>query len=45
MKKRKSFNPKRKIEPVDYLSKEERAKLAQRAKYGGNPEHKMTPGD
>lgn len=43
MRKRKSFNPKRKIlrcEDRDLLTR-----LAQKVSYGGNPEHKRAPGD
>ncbi len=46
MKRRISFNPNRKIASLDNLPNEAvRAKLAKRAKYGGNPEHKSRPGD
>lgn len=41
---RKSFNPKRRIRPLP-IQKELLAVLAKRAHYGGNPEHKMNPGD
>lgn len=43
MRKRRSFNPKRRIRSVastDYLTD-----LAKRVIYGGNPEHKRNPGD
>ena len=46
MKKRAAaFNPKRKLAAADYWSPDERTSRADRAPYGGNPEHKRTPGD
>jgi hypothetical protein len=41
---RKSFNPKRRIRPLP-IKKELLAVLTKRVQYGGNPEHKMNPGD
>jgi hypothetical protein len=41
---RKSFNPKRRIRPLPIV-KEFLTTLAKRVHYGGNPEHKMNPGD
>ena len=41
---RKSFNPKRRIRPLP-IKKELLATLTKRVQYGGNPEHKMNPGD
>lgn len=44
---RRTFNPKRQIRS-QLLNDEEKAKLramADRARYGGNPEHKRNPGD
>jgi len=45
MKKRTGYNPKRRIAPVGILSAEAREKQRSLAKYGGNPEHKRSPGD
>lgn len=45
MKPRSGFNPKRRIAPLDALSLEERQALSTRVSYGGNPEHKRSPGD
>ena len=41
---RKSFNPKRRIRPLP-IKKELLAALTKRVQYGGNPEHKMNPGE
>jgi hypothetical protein len=38
------FNPKRKLLPHG-IDSERLARLAERARYGGNPEHKRNPGD
>jgi hypothetical protein len=38
------FNPKRKILKVEKCDFKLLAELASQAKYGGNPEHKRTPG-
>jgi len=40
-----SYNPKRKILPVESLATETRERLGAMASYGGNPEHKTRPGD
>lgn len=46
MKKRNSnFNPKRKIAPNTEENLQLGRNLAQRVRYGGNPEHKKNPGD
>lgn len=39
------FNPKRRLLPRGSLTADELAQLAERARYGGNPEHKRAPGD
>lgn len=39
------YNPKRRIVPPGTLSVAEGEALAARVGYGGNPEHKRTPGD
>lgn len=39
------FNPKRKIAVAGEFSVDARENLAKSAKYGGNPEHKRSPGD
>jgi hypothetical protein len=41
--KRKSFNPKRRI--AGKISQAQLNELADKVRYGGNPEHKRTPGD
>lgn len=45
MKRRTSFNPKRRLAPFDENDVELRKALANCAKYGGNPEHKLKPSD
>lgn len=42
---RQRFNPKRRLLPPGAKSAAELEALAERAGYGGNPEHKQTPGD
>jgi hypothetical protein len=42
---RTGYNPKRKIAVRDALTPAERGALAARVTYGGNPEHKRSPGD
>ena len=39
------FNPKRKMVKLENCDFKSLAKLASQAKYGGNPEHKRSPGD
>lgn len=39
------FNPKRQMADLDPAGKERLCELADRASYGGNPEHKKNPGD
>lgn len=41
---RKDFNPKRRIRPLPIKTELLKA-LEKRVRYGGNPEHKMNPGD
>jgi hypothetical protein len=41
----KGFNPKRRIADVVDVSLHRLQELAQKALYGGNPEHKRSPGD
>lgn len=45
MKRRHGYNPKRRIAPPDFLPEAERRDLSRRVSYGGNPEHKRSPGD
>jgi len=45
MRPRTGYNPKRKMASADLLTPVERAALASRASYGGNPEHKHSRGD
>lgn len=45
MKRRHGYNPKRRIAPPDFLPEDERNDLSRRVMYGGNPEHKRSPGD
>ena len=45
MRRRSGFNPKRRMAAADALTSAERAGLAARVVYGGNPEHKRSPGD
>ena len=46
MRARRSFNPKRRLAPAPAPARRrELAALAERARYGGNPEHKRNPGD
>lgn len=45
MQRRTGYNPKRRIAAADLLTAAERASLAERITYGGNPEHKRSPGD
>lgn len=39
------YNPKRKLQPPEYWSERERKRRSKEASYGGNPEHKSSPGD
>jgi hypothetical protein len=43
MKRRKGYNPKREIAPVNFWTEDERARRAQEVQYGGNPEYKVNP--
>jgi len=43
MRRRKSFNPKRRIQQA--CDPDEIERLAEAVSYGGNPEHKRNPGD
>ena len=43
MKRRKGYNPKRRVAPLSWWSLAERRKRAADAQYGGNPEHKLNP--
>src|SRR5438552_18478716 len=43
LKRRKSYNPKRLIDSVNRWPADKRTVLAERARYGGNPEHKSRP--
>lgn len=45
MKKRKGYNPKRRIAPAAQWPEEKCRAVAGRVRYGGNPEHKSRPGD
>jgi hypothetical protein len=45
MKRRTSFNPKRRLAPFDPETAGIRLALAESVKYGGNPEHKSKPSD
>lgn len=45
MRKRRGFNPKRRIESAERLSAAQKQALANSVNYGGNPEHKRSPGD
>jgi hypothetical protein len=45
MRRRSGYNPKRRIAAADALTSAERDGLAARVVYGGNPEHKRSPGD
>lgn len=46
MKKRyNQFNPKRKIKKLTFGELQYYSELAEKVKYGGNPEHKRNPGD
>lgn len=45
MKKRTSYNPKRRLAPTDTLLATRLCDLAKQARYGGNPEHKSRPND
>jgi hypothetical protein len=45
MKRRKSYNPKRRIAPAEQWPEERRKAIAAKVRYGGNPEHKSRPGD
>jgi hypothetical protein len=45
MQRRKGYNPKRKFVSVESLAMVDCAGLARDAKYGGNSEHKLSPGD
>jgi hypothetical protein len=39
------FNPKRRVKRLDDNARLQIASLAERVRYGGNPEHKKNPGD
>jgi hypothetical protein len=39
------FNPKRRLRVCDASERARLAELAQKVRYGGNPEHKKNPGD
>jgi len=45
MQRRSGYNPKRRIAAAQLLTPAQRASLAERTAYGGNPEHKRSPGD
>ncbi len=45
MKEKQKFNPKRRIAPSNHWPAERLKSMAQKARYGGNPEHKSRPGD
>ncbi len=45
MRRRSGYNPKRRMATADALTSAERAGLAAVVAYGGNPEHKRSPGD
>lgn len=45
MEPRRGYNPKRRVAAAGTLPTEERARLAQAARYAGNPEHKRLSGD
>lgn len=45
MHRNKGYNPKRRIAPADMLSRAQRDTLSSKVVYGGNPEHKRSPGD
>lgn len=45
MRRTKGYNPKRRIAPKDMLSRERLDVLSATVLYGGNPEHKRSPGD
>lgn len=45
MKKRRGYNPKRRIASLEEHSQEARENWRKHAKYTGNPEHKLHPGD
>src|SRR5260370_29669371 len=45
MKRRTGYTPKRQIGHVDMPSLSDRQALVARVQYGGNPEHKRSPGD
>jgi len=45
MKRRSGYNPKRRIAPADMFSPDERRRMATTVVYGGNPQHKRSPGD
>lgn len=45
MRHRTGYNPKRRLLPAEETTAEQREALARRARYGGNPEHKRSPGD
>lgn len=39
------FNPKRRLKRLDHSDAERLTELAKKVAYGGNPEHKKSPGD
>lgn len=43
MRKRKGYNPKRRLADADHWSQEKRKAMADKARYGGNSEHKTKP--
>ena len=45
MKRRKGYNPKRRIAPAEQWPAEKCTAMVARVRYGGNPEHKSRPGD
>lgn len=45
MRRRTGYNPKRRIAPAADWPQTSRQTLADKVKYGGNPEHKMRPND
>ncbi len=45
MKRRNGYNPKRRIAASGTLSQSRLHELAEKSRYGGNPEHKRSPGD
>jgi hypothetical protein len=45
MKKRRGFNPKRRLADAEHWPHEKRREMSMKAGYGGNPEHKSKPND